>query len=767
MNRNAVWVTLFIATILILLFYHDFILSTSPQTRPYEPIENYTSMNKLPLWNPDINSGMPIWGNPEDLARINILDSALFFVLSFLQPYVPDVHFLYLVLNLLLFSGFMFVFLRQIGLRPSAASLTSILILFIPQFVINIVDGNWTNIMALLLLPAILFFTQLLLEQRKLLWLVLGSFFFAFQLLRASAPITLSTIGLIFILYLVYSLHWRVKSKVRAFMSRGVLCIGMIGFGFLLAAYVYLPFIEFAQHVLLPKSTTFFSFKDLFLYAYPSFNGHLVTSDARFVLYFSVMVLFLAGFAILLRRTWRTYLLFSACIACILVAFAGYWGTLMYAAPFIAMILAGIGLNAILKYRQKTRGSKRSRWLDIYMLIVLGVFSAGFVIFLLNKPGYMHHILRQLPLLTLMDQQNYYQKVLLEGATAFILIGLSFSIIRLYLYEKIHPALFVLTLGLLILVDLWIVDYKLISTRQQSPPELPASVTEKFYQSPELFRIFSTTEHSIEKYTSILGDSKSTLKTYDAVLRRTGLSATDEPGMRNPFFSKYTRLVSRYGDIVEEPIPVAYIDPVLLHFDRTMLDLLNVKYIISYSPVHDLNYAVLYDSSFFVYENTTVLPRAFFVDSVQVLPGRRAIFDAMQEEDFHPETLAFLEQKPPFQVNPHDSNTVEIHSYSPGVFELAVDIKDTTAIVLSEVYYPIGWQATVDGQKSQLYKTNFFLKSIFLLPNAKHVKIEFKPLSFQIGVWMSITGAGLWVLSFFTGLIFFIKRKHSQLPRTR
>lgn len=762
-NRNAIWVTLFISTVLILIFYHDFILNTAPQKRLSEPIQSYRSIDELPLWNPDINSGMPIWGNPEDIAHINIVDSALFSALHLVQPYVPDVQFLYLVLNLLLFSGFMFAFFRQIGLRPAAASTIAILSLFIPQLVINIVDGSWINIMALLLMPAVLFFTQLLLEQRKLLWFVLGSFFFAFQILRASAPVTFSTVGLIFILYFVYSLHWRVKSKVRAFMSRGVLCIAMIGFGFLLASYVYFPFIEFLQHIWLQKGTTFFSLKDLFLYVYPSFNGTLVTPDARFVLYVSVLVIFLAGFAILLRRTWRTFLLLGAWIGCIVIAFAGYWGTLVYAVPIIAMILAGIGLNAIIKYRQKSRAGKRSRWLDIYMLIVLGIFSAGFMIFLLNKPGYMQHVLRQMPLLTIDGQQQHYQKVLLEGASAFVFIGLSFSIIRLYLYDKIHTALFVGTLGVLILADLWIVDYKLIATREKDAPSLPTSITDEFDKNGDLFRIFSTTEHSIEKYESILGDSKSVLRVYDAFLRRTGLNASDEPGMRNPFFSKYTRLVSRYGDIVEEPIPVDYIDPLLLHFDRTMLDLLNVKYIISYSPVHDPNYAVLHDSSFFVYENNTVLSRVFFADSIQVLPGRRAIFDAMQSQDFYPQKIAFMEQEPPFQVNPSDSNTAVITSFRAGHMKLTVDIKDTTALVFSEVYYPTGWHATVDGKNAELYKTNYFLKALFLLPGAQNITLTFCPLSFQIGVWTSLISAGLWLLALGVGIFFIFRRKQSPI----
>ncbi|MBN1479774.1 hypothetical protein EH223_17845 [candidate division KSB1 bacterium] len=759
LNRHALWLTLFVTIVLLLFFYYDFILNSSPQELMYLPIDSYFPVDKIPLWNPTINGGMPIWGNPDDIVQINILDSAFFSLLGLLRPYVPDVNFLYLLLNLLMFSGFMFAFLRRLGIRPIAATFVAILIQFIPQYVINVVDGFWINILALTLTPAILYFTQLLLEQKKILWLALGAFFFAFQLLRASAAITLSTLTLIFILYIVYSLHWRVKAKVRTFMHRGVLCLAMIALGFTMAAYIYLPFLEFINYSIVHDSQNFFRLKDLFIYIYPSFNGPLVTENARFILFFGVIILFLAGFAILLRRNWRTFTLLCTCIACLIIASLGYWGPVVYLVPFIAILLGGIGLNALIKYRRKARTLRRSPWLDIYMLIVWGLFSAGFMILLLNKAGYMHHILRQLPLLKLMTQHAHYQKVLLEGASAFALIGLSFIIIRLYLSSKIHAALFVLTLWILSLFDMLVVDYKLTALREKKSPALPAAVTAELEKNKEPFRVFSTIDYAIDSYHSVLGESRSVLKTYEGFLRRTGFGEKDDPGMRNPFFAKYTRLVARGDNIVEEPIPVDYIDPILLHFDRVMLDMFNVKYIICHSPIHDSNYFVAYDSSFFVYENTSVLPRAFFVDSVEVLPGRRAIFDAMATADFDPRRFAFLEQDPPFRVQKSDSNTVDIRSFEKGRMDLSVDVKAPTALVLSEVYYPKGWRAFVDGVQVEIYKTNCFLRSLFLLPGSHRIQLQFLPTLFKIGVLISGLGFALCVAGFVTGVVLQVKKR--------
>ncbi|MBN1464327.1 YfhO family protein [candidate division KSB1 bacterium] len=757
MERHAFWFTLFASVLLLLVFYDPTLLPKSPHQDPYLPIEGYSSLARIPLWNPAIYSGMPIWGNPQDVARINIVDSALFSLLKRLQPIVPDLHFFYLLFNLLLCCGFMYGLQRQLGIRPPAAASAALLVLFIPQIVIDIVDRSWLNTLAFCLTPAVLYYTLRLLEQRKLLWFVSGAFFLTFQLLRASAAVTIMTLALILVFYIVYSLHWRVKSKVRTFMSRGAMCLSMIGVSFALAAYVYLPLLEFVQHVVIAKVRPPFSLHDIFLLAYPSFNGQIVHSDTRFIPYFGVIVLSLAGFAILLRRNWRTFLLLSASIACILIASSGFVSLPAYATPFIFLILAGIGFNALTKYRRKDRTQKRARWLDIYMLIVWGIFSIGLLLLFIYKSGYMEHVLGQMPLRKLTEQNVLYRKVLLESATAFALIGLSFLIIRLYVHEKIHIGLFSASLLILALCDYLIIDAKLMAIRAKSTPDLPAAVLEQLQKDQDVYRIFSTTDHSLQDYSSILGETKSVLKTYHAFLDRTGLNETDVLGMRNPFFSKYTRLMPRGAMIVEEPIPVDYIDPVRLNFDRMMLDMLNVKYIICNSPIHDANYSCIYDSSFFVYKNSSFLPRAFFVDSVFTLPGRRAIFDAMHTANYDPRQLVFMEQDPPFSIEKSEGNTVEIAALQPGRMDLRVDVKRPAALVLSQVYYPVGWRLFVDEKKTELFKTNYFLKSVFLQPGEHQLKVEFQPAIFRLGVFISLITLAFWFVALAAGIFYFKK----------
>lgn len=67
---------------------------------------------------------------------------------------------------------------------------------------------------------------------------------------------------------------------------------------------------------------------------------------------------------------------------------------------------------------------------------------------------------------------------------------------------------------------------------------------------------------------------------------------------------------------------------------------------------------------------------------------------------------------------------IQLISYAPNKLVYTADVKGKQLAVFSEVYYPIGWKAFVDGKEVEIRKVNYLLRSVEL-PNGKH-KIEFK-----------------------------------------
>jgi hypothetical protein len=167
------------------------------------------------------------------------------------------------------------------------------------------------------------------------------------------------------------------------------------------------------------------------------------------------------------------------------------------------------------------------------------------------------------------------------------------------------------------------------------------------------------------------------------------------------------------------------------------MDMLNVKYLISHYPVPDPRYKVVMEGRPSVLENTGVLGRAFFVDTVKILAGKEAFFSYLKSGQFDPAKEATLEEPPPFAIEPAPDNSVKITSYDIHEIQLEAQVEKPALLVLSEIYYPAGWKAFVDGKETKIYKTNYILRSIFLEPGDHQIKFVFESGAFKIGLWLT------------------------------
>ena len=152
--------------------------------------------------------------------------------------------------------------------------------------------------------------------------------------------------------------------------------------------------------------------------------------------------------------------------------------------------------------------------------------------------------------------------------------------------------------------------------------------------------------------------------------------------------------------------------------------IMNTKYIITDQPYNDTMFTQVYKGSKFVLLNRNFHPKAFFVKSYKVAGGLE-ILDNIKNGNFEPKELSYLEKEPGVQIEPLDSTAkVQITSYDIHNITLEAEASGNNLLFLSEVYYPAGWKAYIDGQQTEIYKTNYTFRSI-ILPKGRH-KIEFK-----------------------------------------
>jgi Bacterial membrane protein YfhO len=80
--------------------------------------------------------------------------------------------------------------------------------------------------------------------------------------------------------------------------------------------------------------------------------------------------------------------------------------------------------------------------------------------------------------------------------------------------------------------------------------------------------------------------------------------------------------------------------------------------------------------------------------------------------------------------------------------------------VFSEIYYPFGWNAYVDGKKTDYAKVNYVLRGMNL-PAGKHeIEFRFEPSSFTTGRMISIWSNLIVMITIVVALIFYLRKKN-------
>jgi uncharacterized membrane protein YfhO len=187
--------------------------------------------------------------------------------------------------------------------------------------------------------------------------------------------------------------------------------------------------------------------------------------------------------------------------------------------------------------------------------------------------------------------------------------------------------------------------------------------------------------------------------------------------------------------------------------------MLNVKYITTRQPLPFSGYTEVENADGKrIYRNEDVLPKAFFVDSVVTATDPKRVAELMQPgSGFDPATTAIVESEDEITVTEDVTSKISVTSYNSKTIELQTTSDEDGFLVLSEVFYPSGWTATIDGEPIDIYKTNFVLRGLYIPAGEHTISMTFEPASSIWGkriAWMGhilIWIAGGFVLVAFRG----------------
>ncbi|MBU1651414.1 YfhO family protein, partial [bacterium] len=223
---------------------------------------------------------------------------------------------------------------------------------------------------------------------------------------------------------------------------------------------------------------------------------------------------------------------------------------------------------------------------------------------------------------------------------------------------------------------------------------------------------------------------------------------------RNPDWYMNHRLESIDGYSASKPrLYQDAIDSLSLNNPK-LLRMMNTRYFISDRPIsHQDLEEVFVGQKERVYRYNKELPRAFLVSQFELIKEPHEAFRYYRQPDFDFGKIAVLQESPAEPLQPDAKGAVRWLSRSPDHLELEVETDGRQLLVLSEVYYPSGWKATLDGKPADILRTNYMFRSVEI-PAGKHiVRMDFKPLSagqgsiFSLISWLLVL-AGLAVTTF-------------------
>jgi len=487
---------------------------------------------------------------------------------------------------------------------------------------------------------------------------------------------------------------------------------------------------------------SFFGYENDFYWGWMPFTNSTV--------YVGLLPLLFAGVAVAYNRNRMTWFLLGFTIIIFLLSFGKHFSIvydlmfnyfpffnklripvmILHLAPLSIGLLAAFGLDWIVTRFQQMKEPEiqvvRKKLLRVLMavgvaaliLIVLKSAVYGFLSgFCFSRDTDMMRLRQQfgaqaaqaLPQL----KQMRFDLLWKDAVKCLVLSGLSLGLILAFLQRKIGAFVFVLAVTVITIGDLWYYDTKYIN------PKPGSSITERTaaVPDPQLERLVAESNASPFRVL----DPSGQLDQDNSLMRSLLQSVEGYSPAKLQIYQDLRDSCFRSGNI-------------------NVFNMLNVKYIVTRQQSRSGAVETI------VQQNPTALPRAWFADSVVVPGSKGAIFSLIKDPSWNPRTTAILEKALPAPVSAVPDSHVTLTKYASRQIELSVAPASAKLLVLSEVYYPAGWKAFIDGQETEIFKTNYVLRSV-VVPAGRHtVEFRFAPESYETGLTVTQSAWGLTVL---------------------
>jgi hypothetical protein len=293
-----------------------------------------------------------------------------------------------------------------------------------------------------------------------------------------------------------------------------------------------------------------------------------------------------------------------------------------------------------------------------------------------------------------------------DAFRSLVFILLSAGVVYAFIKNELKLNYVLGLLFVLVLVDMWAVDKRylnddnFVSKRQAKEPFQMTQADKHIFQDKDPnFRVLNLTVNTFNN-SSTSYFHKSIGGYHGAKMRR-------------------------YSELIDHQISKNNMD---------VLNMLNTKYFIV--PDNNKQPVAQY--------NADALGNAWFVENYRIVPNADAEIEALS--DFNPTNEAIVDERFEQFVSGKDFSTdtssyIKLDDYKPNHLTYSANCNNEKLAVFSEIYYPKGWNAYIDGELTDHFRVNYVLRAM-VIPEGEHVvEFKFEPRSYDIGNKISMVSS--------------------------
>jgi hypothetical protein len=312
------------------------------------------------------------------------------------------------------------------------------------------------------------------------------------------------------------------------------------------------------------------------------------------------------------------------------------------------------------------------------------------------------------------DRQSMFGGQLLRTfAFAALVIGL------LYLFARnlIKPLVAVIALGVITAIDLLAIDKDYLS--------------EDHYSSADEITAQSFTPTNVEK--QILQDRDPDFRVFNATVNP--VYDTRSPYFFKPVTGYNPARLSIYQNLIDKYISSG---------NQGVLNMLNTRYVIFTNPQTNQEQ---------MQPNPYAFGSCWLVKNVKIVDGPAQEIEAIGNTQLRDTAIVQKAFGNTVAQPQWDSAaTIRLAKFDPDTMDYSFSSSKPQFAVFSEVYYPYGWNAYIDGKKVGYCKTDYVLRGLSIPAGQHAVKFIFEPSSYKKGVKIAYASSFLILILFLGGL---------------